>query len=62
MEEDKLIILRCSCGEQYSVKANRYPEGTFRVESNVCPICNKKGDKRHFRCYDENGKELKDEV
>ena len=61
MEDDKLIIMRCDCGEQFSVHAHRYPEGTFRVESNVCPICNKKGDKRVFRCYDENGKEVGNE-
>jgi hypothetical protein len=42
MEEEKYIILKCDCGEQYSVKRKNIEDDVEHLECNWCPLCMEK--------------------
>ena len=39
MEKEKYIILKCDCGEQYSVKRRGIEDDVEHLECNWCPAC-----------------------
>jgi len=39
MEEERMIILKCDCGEQYNVKRKDIEDDVEHLECNWCPLC-----------------------
>ena len=39
MEKEKYIILKCDCGEQYSVKRRDIEDDVEHLECNWCLLC-----------------------